>query len=265
MDRIERSMDYDDPLLAEIYDRCETGTDDVDLLRALLHGLGSLNILECFCGTGRILVPLAADGHTVTGVEVARAMLDHAERKLDELGADIRQRATLVAGNVLTTDWGAGYDLVVMGANCLYELPSPQTQEECIRRASEALVHGGHVFVDNDDASGHGAVPSDVGTGWTALEGTGADGTYGKLSAEVVGVEANTGVSHLVRTWYQRSPDGEETTVQYAARKYPVSGREIEEWLTRYGFEVVKKLGDRDGTPYGGDCCGRAIFWARKV
>lgn len=265
MDTIERSMDYDDPLLAEIYDRCETGTDDIDLLRTLLLGLGPLNILECFSGTGRILVPLAADGHTVTGMEVARAMLDRAERKLDELGDEVRRRATLVVGDVLATDWGTGYDLVVMGANCLYELPSPQTQEECIRRASEAVAPGGHVFVDNDDASGHGADPSDIGTGWTALEETGADGTYGKLSAEVVDVDASTGVLHLMRTWYRRAQDGKEATVQYAAKKYPVSGNEIEAWLAKYGFEVVKKLGDRGGRPYGPDCCGRAIFWARKA
>ena len=31
MQKLGRSMDYDDPLLAESYDQSETGTEDVDL------------------------------------------------------------------------------------------------------------------------------------------------------------------------------------------------------------------------------------------
>jgi len=257
-------MDYDAPLLAEIYDQAETGTEDVDLLRKLLAGLGPLNILECFSGTGRILTPLACDGHRVTGMEIASAMHARAASKIAGLAKEIQDRVTSVRADVLHSDWGSGYDVVVLGANCLFELPSPQTQEECIRRASDALLPGGHLFADNDDASGHGADPADIGTGWTALEGTGADGTYGKLSAHVVHVESETGISHLIRTWHRRSPDGKEVTDEYEARKYPVSGDEVEAWLRKYGLTVVSKLGDRRGAPYERGVSGRAIFWARK-
>ncbi len=47
------SNDYDDPLLAELYDRLVTETDDVALLRRLVGDYGPLNVLEAVSGTGR--------------------------------------------------------------------------------------------------------------------------------------------------------------------------------------------------------------------
>jgi len=57
---------YDiEPHIAEIYDQVETYTDDLYLIRRLIGGRVPLRILEPFCGTGRILIPLALDGHTL--------------------------------------------------------------------------------------------------------------------------------------------------------------------------------------------------------
>lgn len=249
MNQLGRSMDYDDPILAEIFDRDETSTEDVDLIRKLIQGSDPLNILECFSGTGRILIPLACDGHRVTGIEIAEAMNARAASNVVSLTKEIQDRIALIVDDVLGVEWGKGYDVVIFGGNCLYELPSPEAQEECIRRAAEALVQGGYLFIDSTDGSGYGADPSEVGTEWIGLEGTTVDGTYGKLTARVVRVDAD-GVAHFVRTWYQRRVDGTEKTVEYAACKYPVSGREIEVWLRTYGFEVLERFGG-------------ATFWAR--
>ena len=263
MVKLERSMDYDDALLAEIYDQEEVQTEDVNLLRRLLQGSSNLDILECFSGTGRILIPLAKDGHRITGIEIAEAMTTRAASKLAALSKEIRERTTLVVGDTLMVEWGKRYDVVVLGGNCLFELSSPEVQEECIRRASEALIPGGRVFVDNGDIAS-GMAPSDIGSGWTALEGTGADGTYGRCSVRVVDVDISKGIEHYVRTWYKRSPDGTETLMEYTACKHPVSGDDVEGWLQKHDFEILSKFGDRKGSPYRKGYSGRAIFWARK-
>lgn len=263
MRRIERSMDYDDPVLAEIYDAEETAVEDIGLIRRLLPPSRPLKILECFSGTGRILIPLAEDGHRVTGIEISREMMDRARVKLGALGGAVQSRVNLILGDVLTVDWGTGYDVVLLAGNCFYELPSPESQEECIRRARSCLVSRGWVFIDTEDGSGRGADPSDVGTEWVGLEGTTRGGTYGRLSARVRDVDAR-GVSHFVRTWYTRSPSGVGTSTQYEACKYPVSAQEVERWLSRYGFEIVGMYGDRAGTPYERASAQKAIFWAEK-
>jgi SAM-dependent methyltransferase len=70
---------YDiEPHIAEIYDQSETYTDDVKLIRKLINGRGPLRILEPFCGTGRILIPLALDGHETVGLDQAKGMLSRA-------------------------------------------------------------------------------------------------------------------------------------------------------------------------------------------
>ena len=61
--------------IAEIYDSDENDTQDIELLWSLLHGKTRLNILESFCGTGRLLILLAFDGHSILGVDQSQKML----------------------------------------------------------------------------------------------------------------------------------------------------------------------------------------------
>ncbi len=57
---------YDlDSHVPEIYDKAETETADVALILRSIGPRTGWHILEPFCGTGRILLPLALDGHTV--------------------------------------------------------------------------------------------------------------------------------------------------------------------------------------------------------
>ncbi len=54
---------------AYIYEQQENQTDDLDFILSIV-GNTSLNIFEVGCGGGRILVPLAKAGHTVTGIDL---------------------------------------------------------------------------------------------------------------------------------------------------------------------------------------------------
>lgn len=47
------------PHIAEIYDQTVNQYDDVQLIQKLIGDSSQLRILEAFCGTGRILIPLA--------------------------------------------------------------------------------------------------------------------------------------------------------------------------------------------------------------
>src|SRR3954470_21479976 len=44
-------------------------------------------VLDLACGTGRVLVPLLRDGHTVVGVDRSRAMLERAAWRLSRQSA----------------------------------------------------------------------------------------------------------------------------------------------------------------------------------
>jgi len=262
MEEYRYSANYDHPLLAELYDRTETYTDDIELVRTLIGKSKPLNILECFSGTGRIVVPLARDGHMITGIEIAPAMNARAAAKVLRLGRDVQGRVKLNVQDVLDGQWGYGYDLVIMGGNAFYELPSAETQERCIRFARGALVVGGRLYLDNNDYKGDW-VEGPFGKELVIFEGTGKDGTLGRWTVEWVKFDGGRRVLNLKRTWYTRKPDGVENRVEYLGRKHPVTADEVEGWLKNNGFRVLEVFGDRQGNPYTGKCA-RAIFWAEK-
>ena len=110
--------------VAEIYDQVETQTEDVALIRRLIGKQRPLRILEPFCSTGRILIPLALDGHELVGLDLAKAMLDRARAKIGRLPQNVQKRITLTEAGVVASAWPGDFDFVVLGGNCFYELAS---------------------------------------------------------------------------------------------------------------------------------------------
>ena len=257
---------YDlDRCVVEIYDRTETQAEDVALIRRLLAGRAELRILEPFCGNGRILIPLAQDGHRMVGLDKSAPMLDSARTKLDALPPEVRERITLRRADVLTAPWPRRFDVVILGGNCLYELATPEEQEACIRAAAGALRPGGYLYLDNDHMEGELAASwREPGVNANRFPtGRCADGTRVQGTMETVGYDAERRLARFRRTVTITEPDGVVTRREWVEQKHPPSTAEMRAWLARHGFSVETLWGDRRGAPYT-DASGRAIFWARR-
>jgi SAM-dependent methyltransferase len=183
---------YDiEPHIAEIYDQIETYTDDVELIRRLMGRRGPLRILEPFCGTGRILIPLALDGHELVGLDQAQGMLAQARAKIVLLPAEVQARITLAEADVTSAEWPQGFDLVILGGNCFYELATPQEQEQCLVSAAASLHPGGYVYVDNNHMEGDlDESWQQTGRGRAFPTGTCADGTRVESTTETIWYDA---------------------------------------------------------------------------
>ena len=256
----------DDLLFAEIYDQGETGTEDIELIRTLLPSQIPLNILECFSGSGRILIPLAEDGHRLTGIDISEGMTARARIKLARVDREVQDRVILKKADVFGPDWGRDFDVVILGGNCMFNIESPDgslaaLQEETIRRAYDALRVGGHVYVDNEDPVE--VSEKCIGETWN-WGGTTADGTMIEVHSEIVSFEPETGETGILRRQHITAQDGREARRNYLERKRPVSGDKVEAWLVKQGFVVVQKFGSRKGMPYTKGKSESAIFWARK-
>jgi ubiquinone/menaquinone biosynthesis C-methylase UbiE len=101
-----------DERIAEIYDQIETQTHDVGDVRRLLGGGRNLRMLEPFCGNGRILIPMASDGHEIVGIDQSTIMLDGARAKLPSLSKSVQRRITLIQADVTKEAWLADLGLV---------------------------------------------------------------------------------------------------------------------------------------------------------
>jgi len=76
-----RHAEFRDPRLVEVYDaECPWSRDDVFFL-SIADRSPAVRVVDLGCGTGRLAIGMSAAGHTVTGVDPARASLDAARMK----------------------------------------------------------------------------------------------------------------------------------------------------------------------------------------
>ena len=258
---------YDlDYRITEIYDRTEIQTEDVLLLKELIADNRSLRILELFCGNGRILIPLAQDGHEIVGIDKSAPMLDSARDKIRELPEDIRDNITLHQADVISKEWPQNFDLVILGGNCFYELATPEEQEKCIRFARRSLKLNGYLFLDNDHMEG------DLDLSWressilenTFPTGQCADGTTVRGRREVIWYDAPKRLVRFRRIVEMITPDGKSARKEWIEQKHPPSTAEMKASLLKYGFAIESLWGDRKKSPYT-DESPQAIFWAKLV
>jgi ubiquinone/menaquinone biosynthesis C-methylase UbiE len=95
-----------------------------------LAGAGPLDVLDIGCGTGFLSLLFAAEGHRVTGVDMAPTMLARARDKAKEQGLDIR----FVEADAETLDLAAASQDLIVERHVIWTLPHPETALDTWRR-----------------------------------------------------------------------------------------------------------------------------------
>lgn len=122
--------------IAALYDLEHAGfRDDIELYRQFAHATGG-PILELACGSGRILAPLAADGHQLTGIDRSAAMLERARSTLARSTPDARVQFVNSEMTAASHAPGGPFAFVIIGLNSLLHAESPAEQ-----RAILAATH----------------------------------------------------------------------------------------------------------------------------
>lgn len=104
-------------------------------------------ILELRAGTGRVLVPLAAAGHDVVGLDRSRPMFAVAAAKL--AGNPVAAaHARLVEGDMTDFDLGQRFAQVIIPARAFQHLILPAEQRAALRCIRRHLAPGGHLILD---------------------------------------------------------------------------------------------------------------------
>lgn len=136
--------------LARLYD-LDLAEDpgDLDLYLALAARSGG-PVLELAVGSGRLAVPLAADGLHVTGVDLDLAMLARARLAADDAGKAVAKRLTLVEGDARSIRLpGAGtFKLAFIPLNSIFLVGSRADQAAAVATLAAHLAPGGLAVVD---------------------------------------------------------------------------------------------------------------------
>jgi SAM-dependent methyltransferase len=109
---------------------------------------GRCEVLEYGCGNGRILVPLAQTGRTVTGVDRSRPMLADLKRALRAERPAVRDRVTLRRGDMRNLKLDQRFDLVLCTFNTFLHLYGRRDVERFCSRVRAHLRPRGRFVVD---------------------------------------------------------------------------------------------------------------------
>ncbi len=107
---------------------------------------GNQVVLELGIGTGRLAVPLVADGHRVLGLDASAAMLAQGKARFEE------HRITVALGDMAAVPLAtSSVDAVICGFNTLFNVSTVPRQRSVVAEAARVCRSGGVVafeFVD---------------------------------------------------------------------------------------------------------------------
>lgn len=147
-----RASEFD--VFARFYD-FEYGEykEDVEFYVNFARQTGS-PILDAACGTGRVLVPLAKAGFTITGLDISPAMIAVAWEKVQKAG--VKNRVELVNADIRDFRLDRRFELAFVALNSFSHLVTADDQVAALSRLYEHLRDGGLLVVDmfNPDLGG---------------------------------------------------------------------------------------------------------------
>ena len=108
-------------------------------------------VLELGCGTGLVSIPIARRGLDVTGIDLARPMLDFAELKARREGVSVRW----VQADARQAMLARQFQFIYMTGNAFQAFLSRQDQESLLRSIKSHLAKDGTFAFETRNPSGH--------------------------------------------------------------------------------------------------------------
>ncbi len=142
--------DYDS--IAPFYDIEHAQFDeDLDMYRNFAELCGG-KILELACGSGRLLLPLAREGYTLTGVDTSAAMLEIAQRALEREGT--AARCQLVQQDMCSLRLQEKFRLAMIALGSFGHIITRVQQQQALAAIRQHLSMGATFILDisNEDA-----------------------------------------------------------------------------------------------------------------
>jgi len=232
-----RQEDIWDVEAAESYDTPETGMFAHAVLDPTVDRLAELagdgRALEFAIGTGRVAIPLAERGVSVTGIELSLPMIEQLRSKVDEATIPV------VRGDMATASAPGEFALVYLVFNTIANLLTQSEQVACFRNAARHLAPGGRFVIElwvpdlRRLPPGHQATVWQVEPGYIGLD------TYDVVQQHVV--------SHHVRFG-----EGREARLFRTPHRY-IWPAELDLMGALAGFSLESRTADWAGAEFTAD------------
>jgi ubiquinone/menaquinone biosynthesis C-methylase UbiE len=129
---------------ANIYDGLNTFLYDLEFYKKWLPKNVGAKILELCCGTGRLTLPIAQDGHNISGIDNTSSMLEQAKVKASQAGLEIK----FIEADIRTLDLPEKYDLIFIPFNSIHHLYQNEDLFKAFNVVKRHLKTGGMFLLD---------------------------------------------------------------------------------------------------------------------
>ncbi|UCB42657.1 MAG: methyltransferase domain-containing protein [Dehalococcoidales bacterium] len=252
--------------VAEYYDAAyETARQkDIDFFVDYSLRAGG-RMLELGCGTGRVLIPTAAAGCEITGLDISSYMLNICREKLSQQPEEVQERVKLVQGDMTDFDTGETYSLVTTPFRPFQHLITVDEQKSCLNCVNRHLITGGLLILDLFYPRFQRLIPDPqyMSEIEDLPEMTLPDGRLFRRTNRTADYHREQQYNDVELIYYITYPDGrQERLVQAFPFRY-FFRYEVENLLELCGFGVVDIFGEFDCSPLSGDS-PEMIFVAEK-
>ena len=223
-------------------------------------------VLELGAGTGRVALPLARAGYSVTALDVSSAMLKVLRRRLAEEAPEVRGRISIAEGSMDSFGLDTPFSLVIAPFRAFQHLLTVEAQMACLERVRDHLADGG-VYLHNVFNPDLALIMDKVRRGkvWEAdLEY--ADEETGRVVRRSNQLAYDLAEQVIDIRWRFETFDrhGRLLETQYEPMRLRWQFRfEAEHLLELCGFEIVESYGGYDKRPLD-DKATELIFVCKK-
>ncbi|MEG0887088.1 MAG: class I SAM-dependent methyltransferase [Bacteroides sp.] len=221
---------------ASIYDGMNTHTDDLLFYKRWLPKNRDARILELCCGTGRLTIPIAQEGHNICGVDYTPSMLEQARRKAVKTGLGIN----FIEADIRTFDLQEKFDLIFIPFNSIHHLYQNEDLFKALECVKNHLREGGSFLLDCFNPNIRYIVESEKEQAVIAQYTT-ADGRD-VLIKQTMRYESTTQINRIE---WQYFINGEFHSIQNLDMRlfFP---QELDSYLKQVGFDIIHKFGGFD-------------------
>jgi SAM-dependent methyltransferase len=239
---------YYDPA---IYDRRHAGKSaDINFYVDKATQVGG-PILELCCGTGRIAIPLARTGMSVTGLDTSETMLERGREKASSEGV----RVEWIVGDATSFQLGRRFRLILAPANALQLLGVGNPLDSFFESVLSHLEDAGILILDVMNPS-----LSEIVAGRKS-GGQYQDPNTGELITVEWLIRYDDAQQVAHRTCYFSSAQRPNFATDQLDMRYYYP-EELNLLVRSAGFRIIEKLGGFDGRPFSHGCRQQIVIAA---
>ncbi len=221
--------------------------------------------LELGCGTGRVLIPTAAAGSEITGLDLSAFMLNKCREKLGKQPEEVQRRVKLIQGNMTDFKTGEKYALITIPFRAFQHLITVKEQKACLACIHKHIMPKGLIIIDVFNPNPARLVPNPeyMAEKEDTPETTLPDGRKFRRANRTAAYHREQQYNDIELIYYVSRPEGiTDRLVQSFPMRYYFR-YEMEHLLELSGFRVVDLFGDFDRSAFSSDS-PEMIFIAEK-